>query len=576
GAFFNKFYLWKIIAAAIITLLSIGFTYYPAIIYFKIYLTFLSLITIFLFFEAVLYLKRTLTKTAKIPVFTKKALLITVIAGLITFSLLAISYSVAAETRQCLPAQADLVSTKWDCLLEQTKIFIPLSLLILICIPLLTAIANLLIYPFSYILKERRIKKASRLMQSFDGTVIGIAGSYGKSSVKEYCAGLLGQKFEVIKTPKNVNTEIGVANYIMQKLRIMNELRNDKINKLGKNEKKKLEIRNWKLEKTQETEKLRENYLVCEMGAYRIGEIKKLCNMVKPRIGILTGINEQHIALFGNIENTIKAKSELIQSLPKGGVAIINNDDKNCRSVSIPEGVKKITYGFNFDSDVQLLEIRNLKFPPEALCPPLAGDQPACAGRPLAEEIWGMEIVIKFDNIQKTMCLNSFGKHNALNILPAIAAAKEAGMSLDEIKKTVENLEPPENGMKIKTLGKAVIIDDTYNSNPTGVRAALEVLDGVNKPNKILVLDDIWELGKESERIHRELAKIISEKKYNKIILTGKNYAEFMKNELIKNGISRDNIAAEIILSGYITIDSAILFEGRMSKKYVKRIFTNP
>src|SRR4030042_2381078 len=149
GAFFNKFYLWKIIAAAIITLLSIGFTYYPAIIYFKIYLTFLSLITIFLFFEAVLYLKRTLTKTAKIPVFTKKALLITVIAGLITFSLLAISYSVAAETRQCLPAQADLVSTKWDCLLEQTKIFIPLSLLILICIPLLTAIANLLIYPFS-------------------------------------------------------------------------------------------------------------------------------------------------------------------------------------------------------------------------------------------------------------------------------------------------------------------------------------------------------------------------------------------------------------------------------------------
>ncbi|MFH0854525.1 MAG: UDP-N-acetylmuramoyl-tripeptide--D-alanyl-D-alanine ligase [bacterium] len=528
--FFNTFYLGKIFASIAIIMIWTGFFFIPYAEAPNIWLTidtfFIAATILFLFFETSLYLKRLLKKTVKIPFFTKKALLLILLSGLMTFYLIISSY----------PPHKLI-------LLEDIGIFVCLSLLSLILIPLFTAFSNLFIYPFSYILKKQRIKKASAIIEKFNGTVIGITGSYGKSSVKEYVASLLGKKFDVIKTPKNVNTEIGVANFIIQELR------------KRKDEQKPKNSETAKLITIEQN--LKSKYFACEMGAYRSGEIKKLCDMVKPSIGILTGINEQHIALFGSIENTIKAKTELIQALPKDGIAIINNDDENCRSVKITDGIKKITYGFSENSDIQI-EIKNLE---------ISDKDEGCIGT--------IKIIIKIDGIHKTMRINAFGKHSALNILPAIAIAKEAGMKLDEIKEAVENLEPPKNGMNIKKIGKAIIIDDTYNSNPTGIKAALEAMDSIDKPDKILILDDIWELGKESKRIHRELAKIIAEKNYSKIILTGKNYAKFMKDELVKNGVSADNIATKIILKNYLKIDSAILFEGRMSKKYLEQIFTN-
>ncbi|MFH1029640.1 MAG: UDP-N-acetylmuramoyl-tripeptide--D-alanyl-D-alanine ligase [bacterium] len=574
-AFFNIFYLGKVFAfiAIIMILASFFFILYTeeANTWLIIYTFFIAASILFLFFETSLYLRRLIKKTVKIPVFTKKAMLLILFSVLMTFYLITSSYP---------PNELIIFS--------EIGIFVCLSLLSLILIPLFTAISNLLIYPFSYILKEQRIKEASLLMKTFDGTVIGITGSYGKSSVKEYVAGLLSQKFDVIKTPKNVNTEIGVANCIIQ------ELRNWKIKTSEKKENQKLDlpaagrqagIGNWKLATFRNfaledgtSQKNPSNpsrqvigqfpildkewpgevydFFVCEMGAYRIGEIKKLCDMVKPRIGILTGINEQHIALFGSIENTIKAKSELLQSLPKGGIAIINNDDENSRSISVPDGIKKISYGFRSDSNIQA-EIGNWKLE---------------IGLTSPARNWGLLLDNKIIDISSKL----IWKHEIQNILPAIAVAKEAGMDIGEIKKAVENLEPTENGMKIKKIREAIIIDDTYNSNPTGVKAALEILDSINKPNKILVLDDIWELGKESERIHRELAKIISAKKYNKIILTGKNYAEFMKEELILHGMDTKRINTPkspleggTILKEYLQEDSAILFEGRMSKKYL-------
>ncbi|NIA02509.1 MAG: hypothetical protein GWP15_03935, partial [Nitrospirae bacterium] len=159
---------------------------------------------------------------------------------------------------------------------------------------LVSAIVLLVGIPFKFV-KGHVIRKASRKIKSLkDLKVIGITGSYGKTSTKEFSYDILKNEFKVVKTPKNVNVDIGVARTVLSDI-------------------------------DEETE-----VFIVEMGAYKRKEIDDICKIVNPGIGILTGINEQHLSLFGSIENTICAKAELLAALPKDGVAIVNWDNENC------------------------------------------------------------------------------------------------------------------------------------------------------------------------------------------------------------------------------------------------------
>ena len=163
--------------------------------------------------------------------------------------------------------------------------------------PILITAIILFTNPFFNFQKKRIIKKAMAKMRTLKKIkVIGITGSYGKTSTKEFLDVILSEKYRVIKTTGNNNTNIGVAKTVLNKV-------NDNY-----------------------------DYFICEMGAYKIGEIEEICGIVKPEIGILTGINEQHLDLFGSIENTVKAKFELIEALSKKGVAILNRDNKYIKS----------------------------------------------------------------------------------------------------------------------------------------------------------------------------------------------------------------------------------------------------
>lgn len=143
---------------------------------------------------------------------------------------------------------------------------------------------------------SRKIRQHARLL------VIGVTGSYGKTMTKEMIATVLSKKFNVLKTPQHVNTDYGIAQVILRDLRPEHEV------------------------------------FVVEMGAYKRGEIASICRMVCPRIGVLTGINEQHMALFGSIENTVKAKGELVGALPSDGILVFNQDDER-----VVEMVKRFT-----------------------------------------------------------------------------------------------------------------------------------------------------------------------------------------------------------------------------------------
>jgi UDP-N-acetylmuramoyl-tripeptide--D-alanyl-D-alanine ligase len=300
--------------------------------------------------------------------------------------------------------------------------------------------AILLVTPLTDYQKRRIMKRARRKMQELKHVrTIGITGSYGKTSTKEFLFSILSSKYKVVKTTGNNNTNMGVAGTILRDV-------DDSY-----------------------------DFFICEMGAYRIGEIAEICSLALPYAGILTGINQQHIDLFGSIENTKRAKFELIQNLPRDGFAVIN---RQAQEIAL-----KIDY-----------KVRDV----------------TVFSRDLVEEIKVQPDYIEFAYKENVFRINILGKHYIDNLLAAIIAAEKLGMSISEIQEAVSKIKVESDYLIQKLEGPrgSVFIDDRYSANPTGTIAALEYLeDAYPRCKKILVFPGIVELGKDSENIHQRIWK---------------------------------------------------------------------
>jgi UDP-N-acetylmuramoyl-tripeptide--D-alanyl-D-alanine ligase len=286
--------------------------------------------------------------------------------------------------------------------------------------------------------------------------VVGVTGSYGKSTTKEILADILSKKYKVLKTPVNNNTAIGIAQLILSKLDENCEI------------------------------------FVVEMGAYKIGEIKEICDMVRPQIGIITAINEQHLALFGTIENTIKAKFELVDCLPDTGLAILNIGDAN-----IQAGMEsRSTSDRKIKAKVKLYSVG------------------AKADVYTIGEACGRQSV-KFKYISgakmKDFIVNITGCHNTSNALAAIIAAEDLNMDLDQISLILQKNNYLDIALKnLAGPNGSTLIDDTYNANPDGVIAALNHTKS-QRGRKIVVMSSLIELGSRAHEIHEKLGKEISQ-----------------------------------------------------------------
>ncbi|EKE20006.1 MAG: UDP-N-acetylmuramyl pentapeptide synthase [uncultured bacterium] len=334
-------------------------------------------------------------------------------------------------------------------------------------------------------LAAKKIKKFPKLK------VIGITGSYGKTTVKTFLDQILREKFKVITTPKNINTEIGVAKFILSS------------NFSGK------------------------EIFIVEMGAYNMGEIKMICDMVRPEIGILTAINEQHLSLFGSIENIQKAKYELLLSLPENGLAITNADNKYCMELLSSIGSQKVTCGSE------------------------EGNKPDCLIENVGLKNNGdLQFSLEINKKEFPMEAPVIGKHNAFNVAVSVMAAHYLGMSMKEISQQVQKLELPEGTLRLHKYGHSVIIDDSYNSNPDGFKSALEILQAYPSDfRKIVITRGMIELGEKSSERHIEIGKMISEVADELVIIVGNNAEE------LKSGAKDSTLE---ILSIY---DSEKLFE---------------
>lgn len=326
------------------------------------------------------------------------------------------------------------------------------------------------------------MRRAARHLKALPNLlVIGIAGSFGKSSTKEFLATLLSKRFRVAKAPEHVNSEIALAKFVSTGLNETHEV------------------------------------FVAELGAYRKGEIRRMAAMIQPSIAILTGINEQHVALFGSLENIKSAKYELIEALPERGLAIFNGGTPGSREFSERSDRPKKLYAVNEPADCYAEDVRMERqnendFGAGAPSETTRKHEELSWGRrnEVTEEggRWGDELVfqVKSGVESRTFKVPLFGFQHVPNILAATLAALSLGMTLEEIRERAQYLEAPAQTMRIvRNRAGRVIIDDTYSANPDGVYAALDALQLLEAPKKVLVMPSLIELGQESDRIHEEV-----------------------------------------------------------------------
>ena len=327
-------------------------------------------------------------------------------------------------------------------------------------------LANLLIYPLERTINGAYLFSARKRIRTLQPRVIGITGSYGKTSTKYILHQILSQKFNTLMTPDSYNTLMGICKVIRGELTTEHEI------------------------------------FIVEMGAYKRGDIRELCNLASPEIGILTAVGPQHLERFKSIENIAQTKYELIESLPSDGLAVFNCDNEICAELSDKreQGGNPVrryaTEPFSVDSvsDRADLTATNIRHTAEGL----AFTVRANVG---TSDIADSEI--------RTRLL---GRHNVSNILAAIAVSIECGMTLEEIQTAIINVEPVPHRLQLTSgAGNVTIIDDSFNANPVGAKAALEVLTEIGEGKKVLVTPGMVELGEREYEENRRLGEQAAE-----------------------------------------------------------------
>jgi len=311
--------------------------------------------------------------------------------------------------------------------------------------------------------------------------IIGITGSYGKTSCKNILADILNIKYNALPTPKSLNTFNGLMITI-----------NNRLSKF-------------------------DDIFIAEMGAYVVGEIHKLCELVTPKYGIITSIGTAHLETFGSQKNIQKGKMELIEFLPKDGVGVLNADDEQQKSYKIKNTCKILWVGIdNEDVDVRASNI-------------------VCSGK-------GTSFDVKFRDNNKMYHFETklLGKHNVYNILSALALGYEFGVSVKDLQVGVKKVRTVEHRLELKKLGNFYQIDDAYNSNPVGAKSALEVLDMMDG-DRIVVTPGMVELGEQEEKLNKKFGEQIADVA-NKVILIGEKRTKPIYEGLIKAGFKKEDI----------------------------------
>lgn len=284
---------------------------------------------------------------------------------------------------------------------------------------------------------------------AYGGTVIGVAGSNGKTTTKEMLAAILAQAGPCLATRGNLNNHLGVPLTLLR-------LRGG------------------------------ERYAVIEIGANRGGEVAALAALARPHIGLVTNAGAEHLEGFGTLEGAARAEGELVAALDSGGVAVINHDDDFAPLWRGMTRARVLSFGLGDGADI--------------------------GARELALEVGPQGFRTRFTLVSASgsvpVALALAGRHNVQNALGAAAAALAAGATLAQVASGLGTIRPVAGRLQFRSLpGGAWLIDDSYNANPSSARAALEVLAEL-PGRRWFVLGDMAELGEHAPASHRELGTL--------------------------------------------------------------------
>lgn len=347
---------------------------------------------------------------------------------------------------------------------------------------IVTLITNYINTPIEKLLALKfRLRAKKKLKSMTNLKVIGVTGSYGKTSSKNILNDILSVKYNVLPTPKNFNTPVGLT------ITINNYL--DKFN----------------------------DYMIAEMGAFKKGEIKYLCDYVKPTYGILTRIGQAHMESFGSQKNIQEGKFELIESLPQDGIGILNGDDELQVNYKLKNKCKIVFIGIdNKDVDVKASNIK------------------------LNSNGSTFDVTFKGDKKKYKFETKLLGQANIYNILAGIALGKELGLTIKQLQVGVKRVNTIEHRLEMKKYYDINIIDDAYNSNPVGAKMALDVLK-LMPGKRIVVTPGMIELGELQKEINYKFGEQIA-KCADEVILVGKNQTKDIYDGIVSKKFKKDHI----------------------------------
>ena len=375
--------------------------------------------------------------------------------------------------------------------------------------------ADLLLTPVQNAINSGYTRRAHKRLEDVGPTVVGVTGSYGKTSTKFAIEKLVATEGEVLATPGSYNTTLGVVRTINEHLTSAHR------------------------------------FFVVEMGAKQRGDIAELVEFTQPSVAVLTAIGPAHLESFGSIDNVRRAKYEIVSGLPAEGVAVMNTDNPEVRLLADDtQRVKVIRYGLEADGGPDLTA-SDIEITPEGT---------------------SFAVVDTRTNEKVHARTSLLGRHSIANLLGAVAVALEAGRSLAELVGPIRRLTPVEHRLQIiKGAGGVTIIDDAFNSNPDGAAAALEVVDAMEGSPKIVVTPGMIELGplqaEANKRFGEQAGRVA-----DTLIVVGR-----VNRDALVAGASRgraeviivDTLAdAQEAMKPFMTRGAVVLFENDLPDQY--------
>lgn len=380
--------------------------------------------------------------------------------------------------------------------------------------PFFLFLAGWVMKPVENLIQKGFIRKAKEKLATMpDLKIVAITGSYGKTSTKFVIKTLLAERFNVCFTPGSYNTPMGITMVINNDLDASHQI------------------------------------LILEMGARYAGNIDELCEIARPDVSVFTNVGLAHLETFGSVETIAHTKGAIIRHLPNNGTAVVNSDDMQVMSQVTRNDISVIPVGLHSGR----LQAETIRY-----------DASGCHFTAVLDGIERADVTTKL-----------LGAHNVHNILIGFGVGLHFGLRLQTMALAASRIEPVEHRLELKRIGRAVMIDDAFNSNPVGAANAVEVLSQFTTGRRIIVTPGMVELGEIEEAENRQFGVVIGKAAIELVILVGIERSKPILEGVLSTGYPMDQVRVEPtlftaneFLRGYLQDGDVVLYENDLPDLY--------